>query len=279
MISVGPSTNAKASVSMTFDQIAEASIVSGMPIKSFSASEWLDTGAPDVLSAPWIGTLKITGRRAKPKANITALTGDFEADLNLTGANAALVALNKLQVAGGLKGATIQAAGNIGKLSVKGDMVQSFWDVQGDIGSIVVAGAARGSRVRSGGSIRSVRLGASFDSDFLAGMSSNSVRYPGMHDDFENVLAKIGSLRITGWKIPRGVEKPRFFSNSNLSAANLGTISLLNGDFEANGIYYLANGGSLKKIKHTDKADPGDNWTYPPKPGYIGAPPNLIHPL
>lgn len=111
-VNIGPTSNAKASVALTFDQIANASIEIAMPVKLLKAVEWLDDdGTPDILSAPAVGTISIKGRRANARAVIAALPGDFQADLDVGIPGSSALALNRLSVAGVLDGSTITANG------------------------------------------------------------------------------------------------------------------------------------------------------------------------
>jgi uncharacterized repeat protein (TIGR03803 family) len=118
---VGASPDPKASLSMTFDQIRNASIQTGMPLKALTASEWLDDdGTPDVLAAPAIGTISITGKAATTTAS--AIRGDFMANLTLSGAGVAA------------------AATTLGTVNIKGNVGPDTWDVTGKVGSVTVAG-------------------------------------------------------------------------------------------------------------------------------------------
>lgn len=115
-VNIGPTSNAKASVALTFDQIANASIESAMPIKSLTAAEWLDNdGTGDVLTAPAVGKINIKGRKAKAKAGIAALRGDFQTDLELGGSGSTAKTLGSLSVAGVLDGSIITARGTDAK--------------------------------------------------------------------------------------------------------------------------------------------------------------------
>jgi hypothetical protein len=74
---IGGSEAAKTPVAMTFDQVADLSIDSAMPIRSITVAEWLNpTPSPSGITAPWVGSLAITGRGGA--------SGDFEGYLQLT---------------------------------------------------------------------------------------------------------------------------------------------------------------------------------------------------
>jgi ELWxxDGT repeat protein len=77
---IGPSL-VGAAITLQFDVIQDARIELGMPLKSLTASAWLDADAtPDVLSAPAIGCVTIKGSRAT--ALRPAVRGDLQADLH-----------------------------------------------------------------------------------------------------------------------------------------------------------------------------------------------------
>lgn len=117
-ISIGGSEAAKTPVTMTFHQVADLHVDSATPIQSVTAAEWLNpTGAPSGITAPWVGSLKIVGRRAAP--GVTALTGDFKGDLQLT-STAAKLDLGTMNVAGWLDGAVLRSAGPIGAVAAGG---------------------------------------------------------------------------------------------------------------------------------------------------------------
>jgi hypothetical protein len=97
-----------------------------------------------------------------------------------------------------------------------------------------------------------------------------------------DTLAAIGSIKIAGWRVPRGSPIPRFLEDTNFSAARIGKVKLLNGDFVAgqSGIYVLADalGGPLRWVRHVDSADRANNWYWRPGIGsdYQG-PADYIH--
>jgi hypothetical protein len=80
IITIRSSSNPKAGVLMRFNRISDLSIVSDMPIKSFTAVEWLDTdGTVDDINVPSLGTLSIKGNKK------LALSGDFAPVIIITG--------------------------------------------------------------------------------------------------------------------------------------------------------------------------------------------------
>ena len=91
VLTIGASSNAKATATLSFDRVVDLSVNSLTPIKSFKASEWLGGS----LTTSWISSLCITG-----KSRDAGVLGNLSADVTLTGANAKGKALNKLSVSG-----------------------------------------------------------------------------------------------------------------------------------------------------------------------------------
>lgn len=89
--------------------VSDVTLTTNSPIRGLRVGRWADLNAePDVITAPSIGLLKSFGGRG--------YTGSFEADLNLTAPG--VTSLARMDVAGGLNGAAVRAAGSIGKVTV-----------------------------------------------------------------------------------------------------------------------------------------------------------------
>jgi Tol biopolymer transport system component len=118
MLDVGnPINPLKDKVTLILGQVSDLMIDSGTGIAKLTASDWqnIDDIANDSITAPWLGTLSVTGRKAK--GIIPALSGVFEANVVLTGANAP-------------KGIAL------GSVSIAGTVNQSLWTIQGNVGSV-----------------------------------------------------------------------------------------------------------------------------------------------
>ena len=116
-ISIGGSEAAKTPAAMTFDQVTDLRIDSAMPILSIAAAEWVSTGAPATITAPWVGSLSVTGRRASA-LGLPSVPGDFVGDLRLTSVTARQN-LGRMAVAGWLEG-VVRSRGSIGAVTVGG---------------------------------------------------------------------------------------------------------------------------------------------------------------
>ena len=260
-------------------------------IGTITAAQW-DDGS---LSATWAKTVMIKGNRRD-----SSITGDFGAVVNLTGQDTRGLSLNKLQVAGRIVDSQITFAGGTGtimaaqwdagsldalwakNITTKGNR----WDaaISGDFGAVVnltgqdtrgislnklqVAGTAQNATVRTSGSMGSLLLGATNGSDFLAGIKDGVARNAASHDDFHHPAATIKSVKIKGWKMPKGQSAPRFFENSCFSAATLGSISLLNVDYandEETFGFSALDRGTGKEIKSITSKDTvsGEKWKWP----------------
>jgi len=100
---------------------ADWQVEAGGGIASVTALQWLDTdGTQDELGAAWLGKLTMKGRKANAKKGITALAGDFQADLDLDGADKKGNSLGSATIAGGVGDAEWDVANSAGKVTVKG---------------------------------------------------------------------------------------------------------------------------------------------------------------
>jgi len=260
-INIGAPANPKQAVNISMNRAKNVSITSLTPIGKLSAIEWLDDGAPNTVLAPSIAKLDITGRKAYPKWGLPAIAGHFETDLMLTGILPA--------------GAKVPKA-ILGAARVAGNLNGVEWDITGGVGKFAVIGTAAGCSVRATGSFGGVQLGAAFGTDFLAGIAAGVAANAVTAADFANPFATIKSVTIKGWKLPKGAAVPRFFGDSSFSAAQIGSVKLLNAVFanggQEFGIYVRATGSGreLNGVSYRDTAT-GARWRWPRKGG-VGAP-------
>jgi uncharacterized protein (DUF1684 family) len=100
--------------SITARTIQNTNITSEAPIRSLKAVQYLDDNATrDVVTAPSLGTLSITGSK-KLQA-----VGDFQSDLQLTDADA-VTGLKSAKIKGVVSGANVRSASDIGSVSAAG---------------------------------------------------------------------------------------------------------------------------------------------------------------
>jgi len=159
-ILIGGTWAAKTAATLKFDRVADARLISGMPIASLAAGEWLDTGpTPSEIRAPRIGTLTIGGALAGP-------AGDFAANLTLSG----------LGATGYLK--------SLGTAGIRGSVGVHTWDITGKVGTVKIGGT-----VGAAGQPWVLRNAASVASLTLGDVACANV----------TASADIGTLRATRW--------------------------------------------------------------------------------
>ncbi len=232
---VGETTSA---VNLCFGRVAETSLISGTAISSLTVTEWLDgDGTADVIEAPWIGALTSTGDRRG------GLEGHFQAGLVLGG-----------------------AGGWLGTVRIAGDLRQADWDIDGQMGSFTVGGTVADSRIRATRGMAAITIGAADGSDFLAGVKPTVGRHADSRTDFLWTSASIGSFRVRGLR--DGGQKRWYFQNSNVTAARIGKVDLLNVNYDNGkqgfGFYALRppTGGGIASVRHLDKVT-GERWSWP----------------
>ncbi len=248
VVTIGPPApgDTRATVDLTFGRLAEVSMVSETPVRSFTATEWLDLDAtPDILETPWIGRLTTRGNRR------TGSAGHFQADLLLNGSG--------------------NPRNTLGTTRIAGDLRQATWDITGEMGRLTVRGTAADSTIRTTGSMAGVTLGAADGADFLAGMKDTVVRHATGAADFESD-ATIKSFAIRGLR--DGGATRWYFQNSNLSAATIGRVSLLNVNFDNSvtsfGVYArdAGTGREIASVRYYDKVTRA-RWSYPWRLGQV----------
>jgi len=234
----------KADVDLTFGRVAELDITTQTPIGSLTVTDWLDQGGtPDLIQASWIGKLTTKGNRR------AGVAGDFEAGLLLDGDAAPKATLWSAKIAG--------------------DLREAVWDITGDLDKMSVRGKVVDSTIRATGSMSKITVGAADGADFLAGMKDTVVRHAADGTDFDDPLATIASFKITG--VRDGATR-WYFEDSNLSAAMIGKVDLLNIKFDNSGTNFgvyardAGTGSEIQSVKYADKVT-GAKWSYPWKVG------------
>jgi len=254
-ISIGPRAagDTRTAVAITLGRVADTVLTSQTPIKSLTVTDWLDNaGATDSVQAPWMGKLTAKGNKRG------GVVGHFQADLALNGAGAAKAVLGSAKVAGDLGGVD--------------------WDINGAMGKLTVVGTATDSTVRAD-AIAGIAVGASDGSDFLAGIDPAVVRHADGVADFQAPAATIKSFKVTGLKGPGAARY--FFVDSNISAATIGAVKLLNVDFDNAAAEFgvwarnANTGKEIKSVKWADKVDKAVKDSWSPKSGLLFSEPDL----
>ena len=240
-------------------------------INNINVIEWRDTDAtPDSIKAAWLNRLTTKGRRANFNRGITAIAGNFEANLDLSGEGVVP------------KKSTLGSATIVGNLA-SGDLDidgRVYWEIIGIMGRLTVMGTADHSTVRSTSNMLGLTLSRTDGSDFLAGIDSDVVRHATYDSDFDdNAPVSIKFITVKGPKLPKGTPVPMCVLDSNFSASSVGAVTLINTEFDTPastdefGIF-ARNAGTpsaiagteVKSVKHTDKSN-GLTWTWKPTAG------------
>jgi len=153
-------------------QVQDLVVQSGTPIRSLTATEWLDADAtPDRIVAPWLGTLRISGNRR------AGIAGHFQAGLDLSGNGARRYTLSSVRIAG--------------------DLMDADWDIAGDAGSITAYGTVDDWTLAVHSDLRSLRLGDVADATVDVDGTLRSIQATRWQQG--SLAAKtIGSLRTRG---------------------------------------------------------------------------------
>lgn len=255
----GPISIGKGSgVTLSFGKATAASISTESPIRSLTAASWLRSDqSVAMIQTPTLTKLTVAGDFSGDLAVDTfgggKIGGSMTGDTLTVNGN-----VGKLTIGGSLSASTWDVLGGTDVMSIGGDLAGDTWDVTGTIGTLTVAGTADHSSLRSGANMNGITVGASKGSDFLAGIDKSVARTPVMNSQF-TMGSTIKAFTVKGLKGESLGSTD--FADSNLAAWNLGTINLLDGDFGAAAIRG-ASGGKVTLVKHTDKANKANNWTY-----------------
>ena len=247
-IDIGSTLGTRATFTAALGRVANVQMDCDIPIKALTMVDWRDSAgvegatagdAADRLDAPSIGTLKVNGR--------TGLRGNFSPDVNLTGA---------------------ATAKNLKSALITGDVIDADWRIRGVVGTFGVWGSFTDSSFRTTGSISKVILGAAVRSDFLAGIDAQAVRHATTDDDFSPAVI-IGTFKVTGWRVASGQVPPRFFVDSNVSAAKVRATFLANMEIDNGGTdfgLFVMDIPGLGEVKSVASSDTHSGWSWTWKP-------------
>jgi hypothetical protein len=239
---------------LVFDQVVGLTITaSQMPLKAVTATEWLAGG----LTAPWLGSLTVTGRVPKPSEPGVTLAGDLGAGLVFTGQDAAGKSLRTLAVAGTIK-AGVQAAGavgaitaaawsgglvgalSVGTLSIAGDvtgtqitLAQAPDAKKKAVDTLTVGGKMSGASVTAAGNIGTMTVGAILQSTIQAGELNGPAAWRAGIGTLE--IKGVSDTKVTNWLVA-----------STIQAWTLGTVTLRNVLPANTGQAFGVTGHSLK---------------------------------
>ena len=204
MFRIGAAAAAGATTSLKFDEPADLTIDSLTGIKSLTAARILDTGgAVDRISAPWLETLKLTGKKG--------VAGDLAAGLYLTGT--------------GLPARKT----TLGKVSVKGSITGGQWYVFGTAGSISVGTSAAAWHAWFGGPVLKLTSTGDLSGDLIAdsfasvkvGKSLLNAHVKGQNSPGATAPA-IGTLTVKEW-----IDHSHVETNGNVGMVTAGGDAIL----------------------------------------------------
>jgi hypothetical protein len=253
-IEIGSPTipNPKAAVTIAFDQVADLTIDSQMPIKSLTATEWLG-GA---INAPSVGSITTKGDKKR------SITGNMDVDVEVDGG------IGTVKVAGELSGEwncnTVKSITTLDIDNFNLSLSQSP-DTAGKIlalGALTAKGYFYGSSIQSAGNIGTVTAGIMKDSSCFAGVAEGISGLPTAEAASFPEAATIKSIAIKGIK---GESSP-FFVNSNIAAFNILSVSIVYPQSDNDGVPFGLTADNIKKltIKKMDGTtlkDSTNSWT------------------
>jgi hypothetical protein len=155
----------------------------------------LGSGVKVLTAAEWIG-----GSLRAPWASKILVTGDFGADLALDD--------------------TSSTKRTLGSATIGGDLLDAFWDIDGNVGKVSVAGVMDHTEIRAAGTAGFVMAGAVRSSRLFGGVRDDVLGLPDSLDDFAQV-AGIKKLFVKGIS---GVTE--WFVDTVVAARAFGKVSL-----------------------------------------------------
>ena len=125
--------------------------------------------------------------------------------------------------------------------------------VQGlPVSSIAVSGDVSGSRIATTGSIAKFSAATLLGSDILVGVATSFAGgFASSAGDFANSTAKLGSLKVSGRKLPSGSKHPAYVAESHISAPNVGTVTLLNVPSSSGPVVHVLNDAGTLKVSQS----------------------------
>jgi N-acetylneuraminic acid mutarotase len=207
-ITVGSSSNKKATVSLAFDRVADLTLNSQMPIKAISATEWVG----GTIDAPSIASITTKGNKKR------GITGDLDVNVTIDSS------VGTIKTAGTLSGEwncnTIKSVSalNITSATLTLDQEPNLKVLA--LGSLTAKNRINDSQIISDGNVGTISAGAMINSVCFAGIKSGVTGFPDLPADI-NVSASIKSITVKGIK-----GDPNSFINSDIAAANITSVTL-----------------------------------------------------
>jgi hypothetical protein len=231
MITIGASSNAKATVSLGFDRVAGLTINSEMPIKTISASEWLS----GTIYAPSVSGITIKGDKKR------SIAGDLDVNVTLDGSAGSITTAGTLS--GEWNCSTIKSisALNVAEATFVLDQAPNAKVLA--LGGLTAKRHIADSQIISDGNIGTISAGAMINSVCFAGIKDGISGLPDPAADI-NVSASIKSIAVKGIK-----GEPNSFINSDIAAANILSATLNYPQNDNNGVSFGLSANFIKSLK------------------------------
>ncbi len=230
-ITVGPSSNKKAAVSLSFDRVADLTLNSQMPIKAISTTEW----KAGTIDAPSIASITTKGNKK------LKIAGDLDVDVTID------AAIGSIKTAGTLSGKwncnTIKSVSalNITSATLTLDQEPNLKVLA--LGALTAKNDINDSQIISDGNVGTISAGAMINSLCFAGIKSGVTGLPNLPDDI-NVSASIKSITVKGIK-----GEPNSFINSDIGAASIRSATLNYPKSDNSGVPFGITAGSIGSLK------------------------------
>ena len=223
--------NPKAATTFTFDRVSDLAIDSGMPIKSFTATEWL-VGSID---APSVGSITTKGDKKR------SITGDLDVDVTSG-------TIQSIKIAGTLSGdwtcdsiKSISAA-QIVETNLSLSRIPDSKNLA--LGKLTTTGWIDSSQILSQGNIGTVTAGAMINSSCFAGVAEGITGLPTAEATSFPETATIKSIAIKGIR----TESSPYYINSNIAAANILSVSVVYPKTDNSGVPFGLSANYIKKL-------------------------------
>jgi N-acetylneuraminic acid mutarotase len=239
-ITVGHSSNTKATVSLGFDRVADLTINSQMPVNAISATEWL----AGEINAPSIIAITTKGDRKR------SIAGDL--DVNVTSD----ASVGSIKTAGTLSGEwNCNAIKSVSALNITSATLVLNQAPNAKLlalGALTVKNHITGSQIISDGNIGTINTGAMINSVCFAGVKNGVIGLPDPNTDINYApSASIKSITVKGIS-----GNQNSFINSNIAAANILSATLNYPKNDNNSVPFGVSAGFIKSLKIKNASGP-----------------------
>ena len=196
--------------------------------------------------------LIVTVKKAKTGDGLVTI-GNLSSDGLIKNINASAAMLSGLVQVNTLNQSASRASLSMKFKQISGADIQ----VQGlPVSSIAVSGDVSNSRIVTSGSITKLSVATLLDSEILVGVATGFAGdFADGAGDFANGTARLGSMKVSGRKLPASSRHPAYVAGSHISAPNVGTVSLLNVPAGSGAILHVMNDVGVLKVSRSKLAN------------------------